>query len=119
MAIAGDDYCVIAADTRQSSGYSINTRYAPKGFALYGGFEEASGRAARGLTRWGAERGRERRRTDRSVLASSGFYGDIIQLNKRLKIRIEVCGKGSGARSFSRARTRADAPVSLCERGCV
>jgi len=24
------------------------------------------------------------------VLASSGFYGDIIQLNKRLKIRIEV-----------------------------
>jgi hypothetical protein len=29
-------------------------------------------------------------RTDRAVLASSGFYGDIVQLNKRLKIRIEV-----------------------------
>ena len=30
LAIAGADYCVIASDTRQSEGYSINSRYAPK-----------------------------------------------------------------------------------------
>ncbi len=34
LAIAGADYCVIAADTRQSEGYSINSRYAPKAFKL-------------------------------------------------------------------------------------
>lgn len=34
MAIAGANYCVIAADTRQSEGYSINSRYAPKAFKL-------------------------------------------------------------------------------------
>jgi len=30
MAIAGEDYCIIAADSRQSEGYSINTRDAMK-----------------------------------------------------------------------------------------
>ncbi|KAJ1982538.1 Proteasome subunit beta type-6 [Dimargaris verticillata] len=34
LAIAGQDYCVIASDTRQSRGYNINTRFAPKTFKL-------------------------------------------------------------------------------------
>ena len=34
LAIAGADFSVIAGDTRQSEGYSIQTRYAPKVFRL-------------------------------------------------------------------------------------
>lgn len=37
LAIAGDDYVIIAADTRQSNGYSINSRYDPKAFELSNG----------------------------------------------------------------------------------
>lgn len=35
LAIAGADFSVIAGDTRQSEGYSIQTRYAPKVFRLW------------------------------------------------------------------------------------
>jgi 20S proteasome subunit beta 6 len=35
LAIAGADFSVIAGDTRQSEGYNIQTRYAPKVFRLY------------------------------------------------------------------------------------
>jgi 20S proteasome subunit beta 6 len=35
LAIAGADFSVIAGDTRQSEGYSIQTRYAPKVFRLF------------------------------------------------------------------------------------
>jgi hypothetical protein len=35
LAIAGQDFSVIAGDTRQSEGYNIQTRYAPKVFRLY------------------------------------------------------------------------------------
>lgn len=34
LAIHGEDYCVIAGDTRQSEGYNIQTRYKPKVFRL-------------------------------------------------------------------------------------
>jgi 20S proteasome subunit beta 6 len=34
LAIAGQDFTVIAGDTRQSEGYNIQTRYAPKVFRL-------------------------------------------------------------------------------------
>lgn len=34
LAIAGADFSVVAGDTRQSEGYSIQTRYAPKVFRL-------------------------------------------------------------------------------------
>jgi 20S proteasome subunit beta 6 len=35
LAIAGEDFSVIAGDTRQSEGYNIQTRYAPKVHRLY------------------------------------------------------------------------------------
>ena len=35
LAIAGQDFSVIAGDTRQSEGYNIQTRFAPKVFRLY------------------------------------------------------------------------------------
>jgi hypothetical protein len=35
LAVAGADFTVIAGDTRQSEGYNIQTRYAPKVFRLY------------------------------------------------------------------------------------
>jgi 20S proteasome subunit beta 6 len=34
LAVAGANFSVIAGDTRQSEGYSIQTRYAPKVFRL-------------------------------------------------------------------------------------
>lgn len=34
LAIAGQDFAVVAGDTRQSEGYNIQTRYAPKVFRL-------------------------------------------------------------------------------------
>ncbi|KAJ7903622.1 proteasome subunit [Mycena olivaceomarginata] len=48
LAIAGANFSVIAGDTRQSEGYSIQTRYAPKVFRL----------------------------TDTAVLATNGFAAD-------------------------------------------
>ena len=49
LAIAGADFSVIAGDTRQSEGYSIQTRYAPKVFRLY--VLLSSNRIRRELTR--------------------------------------------------------------------
>ncbi|XP_022862638.1 proteasome subunit beta type-1-like [Olea europaea var. sylvestris] len=56
VAIAGTDYCVIAADTRMSSGYNILTRDYSKIIQL----------------------------VDTSVLASSGFQADVRALQKVL-----------------------------------
>ncbi|KAI9092696.1 nucleophile aminohydrolase [Phlyctochytrium arcticum] len=61
LAVAGDDFCVIAGDTRQSEGYSINTRYAPKVFQLSNG----------------------------AVAAMGGMYSDAITLMKHLEQRLE------------------------------
>ncbi|KAK3429917.1 hypothetical protein EUGRSUZ_E01416 [Eucalyptus grandis] len=59
VAIAGRDYCVIAADTRMSTGYSILTRDYSKISKL----------------------------ADKAVLASSGFQADIKALQKHLAAR--------------------------------
>ncbi|RKP24088.1 nucleophile aminohydrolase [Syncephalis pseudoplumigaleata] len=61
LAIAGEDFCVVAGDTRQSEGYSINSRYAPKVFKM----------------------------KNNVVLANSGFHADGVTLTKRLNQRIE------------------------------
>ncbi|KAK2741460.1 Proteasome subunit beta type-6 [Myotisia sp. PD_48] len=34
LGIAGDDFAILAGDTRSTSGYNINTRYAPKVFKI-------------------------------------------------------------------------------------
>jgi 20S proteasome subunit beta 6 len=62
VVIAGEDYCVIAADTRQSEGYSINSRFVPKVWKL----------------------------NDTTVLANAGFSADGYQLMKNVETRIEV-----------------------------
>ncbi|KAF5744320.1 hypothetical protein HS088_TW08G00921 [Tripterygium wilfordii] len=59
VAIAGADYCVIAADTRMSTGYSILTREYSKICQL----------------------------ADKSFLASSGFQADVRALQKQLAAR--------------------------------
>jgi len=61
LAIAGADFSVIAGDTRQSEGYSIQTRYAPKVFRL----------------------------TDKAVLAVNGFAADGSMFVKRVRQRLE------------------------------
>ncbi|KAL5039557.1 Proteasome subunit beta type-6, variant 2 [Batrachochytrium dendrobatidis] len=61
LAIAGDDFCVIAGDTRQSEGYSINTRYAPKVHEMRNG----------------------------TVLATGGMFADSQTLMKRIQQRLE------------------------------
>jgi len=62
IACAGKDFCVVASDTRLSNGYSILTRTGVKIVKL----------------------------TDKCVLATSGFFGDIVTLHKTLKIRLEM-----------------------------
>jgi len=61
LAVAGADFSVIAGDTRQSEGYSIQTRYAPKVFRL----------------------------TDKAVLAVNGFAADGSMFVKKVRQRLE------------------------------
>lgn len=62
LAISSSTFAVIAGDTRQSEGYSIQTRYAPKVFEL----------------------------TDKCCIAVNGFAADGKELVKRVKQRLEV-----------------------------
>ncbi|KAI8819373.1 nucleophile aminohydrolase [Fimicolochytrium jonesii] len=61
LAVAGDDFVVVAGDTRQSEGYSINSRYVPKVFHL----------------------------SNDCVLATGGMYADAVTLVKTLEQRLE------------------------------
>lgn len=62
LAIAGDDYCLVAADTRQSEGYSINCRFFPKAHKL----------------------------SNKTVLATAFMAADCSNLVMRLKQRMQV-----------------------------
>ena len=61
-AVSGPDYCVVAADTRLSSGYEILSRHSTKLHAL----------------------------TQQAVLASSGCKTDVDQLRSWLDIKMKV-----------------------------
>jgi len=61
LGIAGKDFCVIAADTRLSEGYSIATRNGSKIIKL----------------------------TEKTVLASAGMQADILTLHKTIVARLE------------------------------
>ncbi|RUS33918.1 nucleophile aminohydrolase [Jimgerdemannia flammicorona] len=61
LAIAGEDFCVIASDTRQSIDYHVNSRYAPKAYKV----------------------------SNTAVLATSGFHADGQTLVKRIGQRLE------------------------------
>ena len=43
LGITGNDFAILAGDTRSTSGYSINTRYAPKVFRIGGDDETGEG----------------------------------------------------------------------------
>ncbi|KAI9299133.1 proteasome subunit beta type [Neoconidiobolus thromboides FSU 785] len=62
VAIAGDDFVVLGADTRQSEGYLITSRYSPKAFKL----------------------------TDKAVFSFAGYYADGIVLHKTLIQRLKL-----------------------------
>lgn len=80
LAVAGADFTVIAGDTRQSEGYSIQTRYASKVFRLSVHFSLKKKRAPIDATF----------RTDRAVLAVNGFAADGNMFVKKVKQRLEV-----------------------------
>lgn len=62
VAIAGEDYAVVAADTRLSSGYSIHTRTQDKSFKL----------------------------SDKTVLASTGCWCDTLSLTSLVRTRMQM-----------------------------
>ncbi|KAI9593647.1 nucleophile aminohydrolase [Syncephalis fuscata] len=73
LAVAGADFCVVAGDTRQSEGYSINSRYAPKVFKMQVVNSNNSNNTS----------------NNSSILANSGFHADGLMLAKQLNQRIE------------------------------
>merc|ERR1712000_10097 len=68
LAVAGDDFCVIAADTRMSDGYSIKTRNYHKVIKL----------------------------TDKCVLATSGMQADANALHALLRARLTMYEHDTG-----------------------
>lgn len=62
MGIAGENFSILAGDTRSTAGYNINSRYVPKVFDIGDGL----------------------------VIAVNGFAADGEALVRRLRQRIEV-----------------------------
>lgn len=62
LAVAGEDFAVIASDSRLSEGFSIHSREQPKTFQL----------------------------TKTTVVGACGFHGDVLTLMKVLQRRIKV-----------------------------
>lgn len=62
LAIAGEDFAVVASDTRLSEGFSIHSRDVPKAKKL----------------------------TDKTVLACGGFHGDVLTLTRVLDAQLKM-----------------------------
>ncbi|KAM4772515.1 proteasome subunit beta type-1 [Rhinophrynus dorsalis] len=62
LALAGDDFALVASDTRLSEGYSIHSRDSPKCYKL----------------------------TDKTVIGCSGFHGDCLTLTKIIEARLKM-----------------------------
>ncbi|XP_028394699.1 proteasome subunit beta type-1-B-like [Dendronephthya gigantea] len=62
LAIAGEDFSVIASDTRLSQGFSIHSRASPKNYKL----------------------------TDDTVLGCAGFHGDCLTVTKHINARLQM-----------------------------
>lgn len=65
LAISGEDYALIATDTRLSQGFSIHSRDSPKTYPLSSG----------------------------TVLGCCGFHGDVLTLTKVLGARLQIYEK--------------------------
>ncbi|GFO49475.1 proteasome subunit beta type [Plakobranchus ocellatus] len=65
LAIAGEDYALIATDTRLSQGFSIHSRDSPKTYPL----------------------------SQKTVLGCCGFHGDVLTLTKVLNARLQIFEK--------------------------
>lgn len=62
LAVAGDDFSVVASDSRLSEGFSIHSRDCPKLYKL----------------------------TDSTVLSCAGFHGDVLTLTKVIEARLKM-----------------------------
>ncbi|NXG98331.1 PSB1 protein, partial [Loxia leucoptera] len=62
LAIAGEDFCIVASDTRLSEGYSIHSRDSPKCYKL----------------------------TEQTVIGCTGFHGDCLTLTKIIEARLKM-----------------------------
>ncbi|KAM9315853.1 proteasome subunit beta type-1 [Gastrophryne carolinensis] len=62
LALAGEDFAIVASDTRLSEGYSIHSRDTPKCYKL----------------------------TDKTVIGCSGFHGDCLTLTKIIDARLKM-----------------------------
>merc|ERR1739838_816885 len=69
LAIAGENFSVIASDTRLSQGFSIHTRDSPKTYRL----------------------------SENTVLACTGFHGDVLTLTKMIGVRMKMSTKAIAA----------------------
>ncbi|KAH9507577.1 Proteasome subunit beta type-1-B [Bulinus truncatus] len=65
LAVAGNDYALIATDTRLSQGFAIHSRECPKTFQL----------------------------TERTILGCCGFHGDVLTLTKTMGARLQIFEK--------------------------
>ncbi|GAB1610246.1 proteasome subunit beta type-1-B-like [Argonauta hians] len=62
LGLSGEDYAILASDTRLSEGFSIYTRDSPKSYKV----------------------------TDNTVMGSVGFHGDVLTLTKIIEARLKI-----------------------------